>query len=141
MADEKDRSLEALERSFIEFSMKVSKSLESIGKELDSIHKRMADGEAASVRTSADLGAFKELVRDDLETLDNHVTDAFFTPSHYGPAGDGTSLKGNSPDSKQISGRIHVVCRPDSNVLVETEDESDSDSDTDTVMKIGVYYV
>ena len=89
MADGKDRSLEALERSFIEFSRKVSMSLESIGKELDSIHKRMADGEAASVRTFADLGAFKELVRDDLEELDDRVDDALFTPSHYGPAGDG----------------------------------------------------
>ena len=87
MAD--DRRYEALERAFTEFSKQVSKSLETIGKELDSIHKRMADGEAATVRTSSDLGTFKELVRDDLETLDDRVDDALFTPSHYGPAGGG----------------------------------------------------
>lgn len=92
MADGKDKSYETLERSFVEFSKQVSKSLETIGKELDSIHKRMADGEAASVRTSADLGMFKELVRDDLESLDGRVDDALFTPSHYGPTGDGGTV-------------------------------------------------
>lgn len=144
MADGSNKSYETLERAFTEFSRRVSKSLETIGKELDSIHKRMADGEAATVRTSSDLGTFKELVRDDLETLDDRMDDALFTPSHYGPPGDGgsgTSLKGNTPRSKVISGRVHVVSRDDSNVLVETEDESDSDSDTDAVMKMGVYYV
>lgn len=87
MAVGSNKSYETLERAFTEFSKQVSKSLETIGKELDSIHKRMADGEAATVRTSSDLGVFKELVRDDLETLDDRVDDALFTPSHYGPAG------------------------------------------------------
>lgn len=91
MASEGNKSYEALERSFAEFSRRVKESLDAIGRELDSIHKRMADGEAAAVRASSDLGTFKELVRDDLEALDDRVDDALFTPSHYGPSSDGAT--------------------------------------------------
>lgn len=139
-----DSKYDALERAFAEFSKRVSKSLETIGKELDAVHKRLADGEAASVRTSSDLGTFKELVRDDLEELDDRVDDALFTPSHYGPAGEGdgvTSLVGNARWSSPVSGKVKVSTQADSNVLVFTEEDSDSDSGAFGSMKIGVYYV
>lgn len=118
MADENSRSYDALEKSFIEFSKKVSKSLEAIGKELDSIHKRMADGEAASVRTSADLGVFKELVRDDLETLDDRVDDAFFTPSHYGPTGDGGAVAAYAVRAAESGGTEFEIYLPQGCLVV-----------------------